>query len=96
MAVNNINNSGQIVWKRLNDPIKSNTEFTEIKNITEMKNCDKLVLKIPKTETIYRRKELVNDATMGKDCATCYTYVQKTLTFDDGHGGTFDWKGGKA
>lgn len=94
MALNNVNNDS-VTWTRLNDNLdKGNrVNVTEIKDITEMKNYDKLVLHIPKTETIYRRKELVNDATMGKDCATCYTYVQKTLTFDDGKGGTFDWVG---
>lgn len=99
MAVNNLNNAnnGSKIWDRLNKPYFkgqgiNGTNITELKRIDELENADKLVLHIPKTETIYRRKELVNDATMGKDCATCYTYVQKTLTFDDGKGGEFQWK----
>lgn len=100
MAINNLNNgnNGSAIWDQLNKPyfkgpgINAVNAATELKRIDELKNADKLVLHIPKTETIYKRKELVNDATMGKDCATCYTYVQKTLTFDDGKGGEFQWK----
>lgn len=100
MAVNNLNNAnnGSAIWDQLNKPyfkgppINAVNAATELKRIDELENADKLVLHIPKTETIYTRKELVNDATMGEDCATCYTYVQKTLTFDDGKGGEFQWK----
>lgn len=98
MAVNNLNNAnnGSAIWTQLNKPYfkgqnLNSTNVTELKRIDELENADKLVLHIPKTETIYKRKELVNDATMGKDCATCYTYVRKTLTFDDGKGGEFQW-----
>lgn len=100
MAINNLNNgnNGSAIWDQINKPyfkgpgINAVNAATELKRIDELENADKLVLHIPKTETIYKRKELVNDATMGKDCATCYTYVQKTLTFDDGKGGEFQWK----
>lgn len=100
MALNNINNAnnGSAIWEQLGGKPYykgqgiNGTKITEVHRIDELKNADKLVLHIPKTETIYTRKELINDATMGEDCATCYTYVQKTLTFDDGKGGGFQWK----
>lgn len=98
MAVNNLNNANNksAIWDQLNKPYFKGppinaTNISELKRIDELKNADKLVLHIPKTETIYTRKEFVTDESMAEGCATCYTYVQKTLTFDDGEGGEFQW-----
>lgn len=91
MAVNNVNNGSPVTWTRLNEPYGrgNEVELTELKDA----NLDNLVLHIPKTETIYKRKEFVTDERYAEGCATCYTYIQRTLTFDDGKGGTFTWGG---
>lgn len=93
MGVNNVNNGSPVVWTRLNEPYKRGEQVDFSKSIKDM-NLDNVVLLLPKTETIYRRKEFVTDERSAEGCATCYTYVQKTLTFDDGKGGTFSWVGG--
>lgn len=91
MAVNNVNNGSPVTWTRLNEPYNKGNQV----KLTELKdaNLDNLVLHIPTTETIYTRKEFVTDERCAEGCATCYTYIQKTLTFDDGKGGTFSWVG---
>lgn len=91
MGVNNVNNGSPVTWTRLNEPYSpgNRAELTELKDA----NLDNVVLHIPKTETIYTRKEFVTDERSAEGCATCYTYIQKTLTFDDGKGGTFTWVG---
>lgn len=91
MGVNNVNNGSPVTWTRLNEPYSrgKQVQLSEIKDA----NLDNVTLLIPKTETIYRRKEFVTDERYAEGCATCYTYIQRTLTFDDGKGGTFTWGG---
>lgn len=93
MGVNNVNNGSPVTWIQLNEPYRRGEPVDFSKSIKDM-NLDNVVLHVPKTETIYRRKEFVTDERCAEGCATCYTYIQKTLTFDDGKGGTFSWVGG--
>lgn len=88
MGVNNVNNNIGATWTALNESC-SRGEQIDVSKAIKNRNLDNIVLHLPKTETIYRRKEFVTDERFAEGCAACYTYIQRTLTFDDGKGGTF-------
>lgn len=85
MGVNNINNGSPVVWSSLNSPRKE--KMVDFTNSAKPKNYDKMELNLPVSEAIRTRKEFVTDERMAEGCAFCYTYMERTLTFEDGKGG---------
>ncbi|MDE6593049.1 MAG: hypothetical protein K2K57_08300 [Oscillospiraceae bacterium] len=61
----------------------------DLVNLKELGNTDILVLSMPTSESVYKRTEFVNDKSTGEGCAYCYTYMEKTLTFEDEEHGTY-------
>lgn len=80
MGVNNIHIGSRMVWNSNTAPVK--TEKIEISNAKKPANTDKLVLNLPTAETVCKRREFVTDERMGEGCAFCYTYMERTLTFE--------------
>ncbi len=94
MAVNNVNNSSGAVW---NDRVAvGRLEKVDFTNALKPAKLDKFELNLPTTETIYERKEFVTNETMSEDCAFCYTYMERKLTFADGKGGNLTIISGKS
>lgn len=80
MRVNNINTDSQAVYSFSSADRKIETvDFSTAKNFA---NADKFVLNLPTSETVYKRTEFVTDERMGEGCAYCYTYMERTLTFE--------------
>ncbi len=79
MGINSVNNGSGVVWNSNTTQIKG--EKVEAANYAKPANTDKLVLNLPKSETVYKRQEFVTDERMGEGCAFCYTYMERTLTF---------------
>lgn len=80
MNVNNVNNDSHVVYSFSSAERKTETvDFSTSKNFA---NADKFVLNLPTSETVYKRTEFVTDERMGEGCAYCYTYMERTLTFE--------------
>jgi len=92
MGVNGVNNGSGVVWN--SDTTRTTAEKTEVLNNAKPANTDKLVLNLPTSETVYKRQELVTDERMGRGCAFCYTYTERTLTFADEKYGALTFTGG--
>ncbi len=90
MGVNNVNNGSGVVWN--SNFTRTKAEKAEVSNIAKPANTDKLVLNLPKSETVYNRQEFVTDERMGEGCAFCYTYMERTLTFASGKCGALTFK----
>ncbi len=94
MAVNSVKNGSGAVW---NDRMAvGRLEKVDFTNSLKPANLDKFELNLPTTETIYQRKEFITNETMSEDCAFCYTYMERKLTFADGKGGNLTILSGKS
>jgi len=80
MVINNANIGSDMVWNKNTAAVKAET--VGISNAAKPANIDRFVLNLPTSETIYNRKEFVTDERMGEGCAFCYTYMERTLTFE--------------
>ncbi|MDE7302707.1 MAG: hypothetical protein K2N60_05240 [Oscillospiraceae bacterium] len=80
MRVNNINTDSHAVWNSSTAAVK--TETADFSNVKKIANADKFVLNLPTSETVCKRTEFVTDERMGEGCAYCYTYMERTLTFE--------------
>lgn len=80
MVINNVNIGSDMVWNKNTAAVKAET--IDFSNAERPANIDRFVLNLPTSETIYNRKEFVTDERMGEGCAFCYTYMEKTLTFE--------------
>ena len=80
MRVNNINTDPHAVYSFSSEDRKTErVDFSTAKNFA---NADKFVLNLPTSETVCKRTEFVTDERMGEGCAYCYTYMERTLTFE--------------
>lgn len=86
MEINGVNINSGVVWNGNAESVKA--EKIDFSNARKPSNTDKFVLNLPTSETIYKRKEFVTDERMGEGCAFCYTYMERTLTFENGKYGT--------
>ncbi len=73
MGVNNVNNGSGVVWN--SNTTRTKAEKAEVSNIAKPANTDKLVLNLPKSETVHNRQEFVTDERIGEGCAFCCTYI---------------------
>lgn len=80
MVINNVNIGSDMVWNKNTAAVKAET--IGISNAERPANIDRFVLNLPTSETIYKRQEFVTDERMGEGCAFCYTYMERTLTFE--------------
>lgn len=80
MRVNNVNNDSHALWNFNTAAVK--TETADFSNVKKIANADRFVLNLPTSETVYKRTEFVTDERMGEGCAYCYTYMERTLTFE--------------
>lgn len=80
MRVNNVTSDPQTAYSFSSADRKIETvDFLTAKNFA---NADKFVLNLPTSETVYKRTEFITDERMGEGCACCYTYMERTLTFE--------------
>ena len=80
MRVNSVNTDPHAVYSFNSAASRTETvDFSTAKNFT---NADKFVLNLPTSETACKRTEFVADERMGEGCAYCYTYMERTLTFE--------------
>lgn len=94
MGINSVNNGTGVVWN--SNTTQNKSEMVDVVNNAKPANTDKLVLNLPKSETVYKRQEFVTDERMGEGCAFCYTYMERTLTFAGGKNGTLTFTGGSS
>lgn len=80
MRVNNVNVDSHAAWNISTAAVR--TETVDFSNVKKPANADKFVLNLPTSETVYKRTEFVTDERMGEGCAYCYTYMERTLTFE--------------
>lgn len=80
MRVNNINTDSYAVRNSNTSAVR--TEEADFLNTKKFANADRFVLNLPTSETVYKRTEFVTDERMGESCAYCYTYMERTLTFE--------------
>ncbi|MBD5146897.1 MAG: hypothetical protein HDT21_13470 [Ruminococcus sp.] len=80
MRVNNINADSHAIWNSNTAAVK--TETVDFSNAKKLANADRFVLNLPASESVYKRTEFVTDERMGEGCAYCYTYMERTLTFE--------------
>lgn len=86
MRVNNVNPDSHTAYSFSSADRKIETaEPLTAKNFA---NADKFVLNLPVSETVCKRTEFVTDERMGEGCAYCYTYIERTLTFESEKYGT--------
>jgi len=55
-----------MAWLWNSNITRTKAEKAEVSNIAKPANTDKLVLNLPKSETVYNIKEFVTDERMGK------------------------------
>lgn len=83
MKIDNAAANSPVVWSSETSPRRGErVEFTSEKPA----NADKFVLNLPAAEAVYTRQEFVADERMGEGCAFCYTYMERTLLFENGGG----------
>lgn len=84
MGVNSVNNNS--LYAFISSAAAMKREPIDFTNSVKPANADKFVLNLPTAETIYKRQEFVNDERTAEGCAYCYTYMERTLSFEDKNG----------
>ncbi|MCM1022749.1 MAG: hypothetical protein NC395_01660 [Prevotella sp.] len=82
MKIDGANINSGLVWS--SDTAVRRGEKVDFADPAKPANADRFVLNLPAAETVYKRQEFTADESMGTGCAFCYTYMERTLEFENG------------